>query len=68
MLLTKHHLEFLSLKVGYTGSSESILVKIPHWWKSHPVTAHFLSFFYRNSPKQLKKLKSSQLSLQTRNY
>ena len=26
-LLTEHHLEFLSLKRGYTGSSESTLVK-----------------------------------------
>ena len=26
-LLTEHHLEFLSLKGGCTGSSESILVK-----------------------------------------
>ena len=26
-LLTEHHLEFLSLKVGYTGSSESKHVK-----------------------------------------
>ena len=26
-LLTEHHLEFLSLKVGYTGSSESTLAK-----------------------------------------
>ena len=34
-LLTEHHLEFLSLKGGYTGSSESTLVKIPHCWKSH---------------------------------
>ena len=37
-LLTEHHLEFLSLKGGYTGSSESTLVKMPHCWKSH-VTA-----------------------------
>ena len=29
-LLTEHHLEFLSLKGGYTGSSESSLVKMPH--------------------------------------
>ena len=29
-LLTKHHLEFLSLKGGYTCSSESTLVKMPH--------------------------------------
>ena len=40
-LLTEHHLEFLSLKGGCTGSSESTLVKIPHGLKSH-VTAHIL--------------------------
>ena len=34
-LLTEHHLEFLSLKGGCTGSPESTLVKIPHCWKSH---------------------------------
>ena len=33
-LLTGHHLEFLSLKGGCTGSSESTLVKMPHCWKS----------------------------------
>ena len=38
-LLTEHHLEFLSLKEGCTGSSESTLIKMPHCWKSH-VTAH----------------------------
>ena len=37
--LTEHHLEFLSLKEGCSGSSESTHVKIPHCWKSH-VTAH----------------------------
>ena len=45
--LTEHHLEFLSLTRGGTGSSESILVKMPHCWKSH-VAAHiergFLNF------------------------
>ena len=41
-LLTEHHLEFLSLKGGCTGSSESTLIKMPHCWKSH-VVAH-LSF------------------------
>ena len=40
-LLTEHHFEFPSLKVGCAGSSESTLVKMPHCWKSH-VTAHFL--------------------------
>ena len=38
-LLTEHHLQFLSLKGGHTGSSESTLVKMPHCWKSH-VGAH----------------------------
>ena len=33
-LLTEHHLEFLSLKGGCTGSSESTLVRLPHCWKS----------------------------------
>ena len=39
-LLTAKHLEFISLKGGFTGSSESTLVKMPHCWKSH-VVAHF---------------------------
>ena len=39
-LLNEHHLEFLSLKEGCTGSSESTLVKMPNCWKSL-VTAHF---------------------------
>ena len=30
-LLTEHHLEFLSLKGGCTGSSESTLVKMSNW-------------------------------------
>ena len=34
-LLTAKLLEFLSLKGGCTGSSQSKLVKMPHWWKSH---------------------------------
>ena len=34
-LLTRHNLEFLRLKGGCTGSSESTLVKMPHCWKSH---------------------------------
>ena len=34
-LLTEHHLEFLCLKEGCTGPSESSLVKMPHCWKSH---------------------------------
>ena len=38
-LLADYRLEFLSLKGGCTGSSESIHVKMSHCWKSH-VTAH----------------------------
>ena len=34
-LLTEHNLEFLSLKGGCRGSSESSFVKMPHCWKSH---------------------------------
>ena len=33
-LLTEHHLEFLSIKAGCTGSPESIHDKMPHCWKS----------------------------------
>ena len=33
--LTENYLEFLSLKEGCTGSSESTLVKMPHCRKSH---------------------------------
>ena len=32
-LVTEHHLEFLSLKEGFTGSSEWTLVKMPHCWR-----------------------------------
>ena len=34
-LLNEHHLEFLSLKGGCTGSSESRLAKMSNCWKSH---------------------------------
>ena len=40
-LLAEHHLEFLSLKGGCRGSSESTLVKIPHCWKSHVMAQLF---------------------------
>ena len=43
-LLTEHHSEFLSLKEGCTGSSESSLVKMSNCWKSH-AAAHINSFF-----------------------
>ena len=34
-LLAEHNLEFLSFKGGCTGSSESIRVKMPHYWEAH---------------------------------
>ena len=39
--LMEHHLEFLGLKGGCTGLSESTHVKMPHCWKSR-VTALIL--------------------------
>ena len=40
-LLIEHHLQFLSLKGGSRGSSESTLVKMSNCWKSH-AAAQFL--------------------------
>ena len=37
-LLTEHHLKFLSLKGGCTGSSESKFIKMPHCLKSYVET------------------------------
>ena len=34
-LLTEHHLEFISLRGGCRGLSESTLVKMSNCWKSH---------------------------------
>ena len=39
-LLNEHHLEFLSLKRGCRGSSESTLVKMSYW-KSHAAAQLF---------------------------
>ena len=33
-LLSEHRVEFVSIKGGCTGSSESTLVKMRHCWKS----------------------------------
>ena len=41
-LQTEHHSEFLSLKGGCRGSSESALVKMSNCWKSH-ATAHMFA-------------------------
>ena len=52
-LLNEHHLEFLSLKEGCTGSFESTLVKMPQCWESH-VVAH-IYILYTVSPVSLYK-------------
>ena len=46
-LLTEHHFEFLSLKGGCRGSSESTLVKMSNCWKSH--TAAQMMYFLTHS-------------------
>ena len=46
-LLTKQHLEFLSLTGGCRGTSESTLVKIPHCWKSHAMAQNLNCLFCR---------------------
>ena len=43
-LQTEHHLEFVSLKGGCRGSSESTHVKMPHCWKSHALAHYFYIF------------------------
>ena len=45
-LLTEQHLEFLSLKAGCRGSSESVHGKMPHCWKSHVEAQIIISFDY----------------------
>ena len=41
-LLTEHHLEFLSLKGGCRGSSESTLVKMSNCWKYYARAQFYL--------------------------
>ena len=56
-LLTEHHLEFLSLNVGCTGSHESTLVEMSLCWKSH-VMAHmyFLICSWKKSTSEQEKM------------
>ena len=62
-LLTEHHLMFLSLTGGCTGSSESTLVKMSHCLKSH-VVAHYLEslkfYLYMQSKEEGKDQESIQ--------
>ena len=57
-LLTEHHLEFLSLKGGCTGSSESTLVKMSNFWKSH-AAAHIIPYFCLKMAKMSQNLSSA---------
>ena len=51
ILLTEHHLEFLSLKGSLRGSSASTHVKMPHCWKSHAIAQFFTSLWQTVSDK-----------------
>ena len=50
-LLTEHHLEFLSLKGGGRGWSESTLIRMSNCWKSHArlifYDSQVIYFFFR---------------------
>ena len=52
-LLTERHLEFLSLKGGCRGSSESTLVKMSNCWKSHALAQLLSSTFIAKSIKEI---------------
>ena len=56
--LTEHHLELLSLKEGYTGSSETTLVKMPHCWKSHVAVHLYLLTFIPAAKIKCQSIKS----------
>ena len=63
-VLTEHHLEFLSLKEGCRGSSESTHVKMPHCWKSHALALLISGpILKRNSPVRTLRNTSSHLPL-----
>ena len=47
-LLTEHHFEFLILKGGCRGSSESTHVKMLRCWKSDAKAQRALSLLYKN--------------------
>ena len=50
-LLTEHNLEFLGLRGGCRGSSESTLVKMRHCWKLHglaQISANWALLWRRN--------------------
>ena len=52
-LLTEHHLEFLSLKGGCRGSSESTHVKMPFCWKSHALAQYYIRVLFQGDCRSL---------------
>ena len=66
-LLTNHHLEFLSLIGGCTGSSESTLVKMPHCWKSH-VVAQFPLLDMRAEMLHVKLISKCKYTSKNKNF
>ena len=63
-LLTEHHMEFLSLKGGCRGLSESSLVKMSNCWKSH-AAAHCHNLKMKNVSTVIKRLISLIHKLKT---
>ena len=63
-LLTEHHLECLSLKGCCTGSSESILGKLPHYLKSHAM-AHRAQTNPQHCQEETKIIKSKSKKTKT---
>ena len=63
-LRTEHHLEFLSLKGGCRGSSESTHVKMPQCWKSHVMA--YMVYIFRNDKQILFKVSSLKVWLKAR--
>ena len=53
-LLTEHHLEFLNLKGGCRGSSESTHVTMPYCWKSHALAQIIMIIISTVSVKQIR--------------
>ena len=58
-LLTEHHLEFLRLKGGCRGWSESTFVKISNCWKSHAAAYMVFCGFWLDKPTPDPELTSS---------
>ena len=59
-LLTEHHLEFLSLKGGCRGSSESTLAKMSNCWKSRAAAHISCHVYLSNLPKYFHGISQNQ--------